>query len=252
MCTKILKKESSSRALAFVLLMFMMPLGFIGNTHSCRAMQHDQAESRPLLGHANISINGNARDVEQGRGDLTSVIVQFADLPPKISVDAKLLEELDSSAAVEAMKMVKVGLRFADAVDAEATNIIEEIYRAAQLELLCNNKADLGEILITRARKGADEVQSFFVANRDRNRVLIETIRSYEIYAEKLRKIIEERKNFLVEQEKLLKKNEKKLEKYKSAKRTRTVLAICLPVAVVVTGLGTWALTMYLGGNWNR
>lgn len=93
MCTKILKKESSSRALAFFMLMFMMPLGFIGNTQSCGAMENDD-EKKPLLGRTDTSINGNAKDVEQGRGDLTSVIVQSDDLLPEIRIDPLLLTKV--------------------------------------------------------------------------------------------------------------------------------------------------------------
>ena len=93
MCTKILKKESSSRALAFVLLMFMMPLGFIGNTQKCGAMENDD-EKKPLLGHADASINGDARDVEQGGGGLTSVVVQSDDPLTEIRINPLLLTKV--------------------------------------------------------------------------------------------------------------------------------------------------------------
>ena len=93
MCTKILKKESSSRALAFVLLMFMMPLGFIGSTQSCGAMEKVVDEKKPLLGRADASINGDARDVEQGGGGLTSGVVQSGDSLAEIRVAPHLLEK---------------------------------------------------------------------------------------------------------------------------------------------------------------
>ena len=199
MCTKILKKESSSRALAFVLLMFMMPLGFIGNVQSCGAMQLDPAEDSPLLGHANTSINGNARDLEQGGGGLTSVVVQSGDLPPKIDIPEDLLKELDSSNAVEAMKMVKKGLRYADAVDAKDDDTIEEIFQEVMLLKICNLKDDLGEKLLARAIDDADIVQKFFAQNRDKIQVLIKTVENYEEFAGKLKKIIiQERKFFLI------------------------------------------------------
>lgn len=93
MCTKILKKESSSRALAFFMLMFMMPLGFIGNTHSCGAMENDDEKKR-LLGHTYASINGDARDVEQGREILTSVVVQSDDPLTEIRIYPFLLTKV--------------------------------------------------------------------------------------------------------------------------------------------------------------
>jgi hypothetical protein len=253
MCTKILKKESSSRALAFFMLMFMMPLGFIGNTQNCEAMQHDQAENSPLLGRVDTSINGNGSDVEQGRNNLISVAVQSDDLPPKIVIPDGLLKELDSRAAVEAMKIVKKGLRYADAVDAKDDDAVEEIFQEVMLLKICNLKDDLGEKLLARAIDDADIVQKFFTQNRDKIQVLIKTVENYEEFAEKLKKlIIQEREDFANEQRNLHAQNKKNLEENKSLKSTRTILAICLPVAVGVTGLCTWAIMMYWGGHSNR
>jgi len=96
MCTRILKKESSSRALAFVFLLFMMPLGFIGNAQSCRA-----TEDEPLLrGHASgqhvvIPINGDRGDLEEGGGSLNSALVHSDDPLPEIRVDPLLLTKVN-------------------------------------------------------------------------------------------------------------------------------------------------------------
>jgi hypothetical protein len=96
MCTKILKKESSSGALAFVLLMFMMPLGFIGNTQSCGAMEAEDVgagERTPLSRDFVVSINGNARDLEEGIVSLRSLCRSRKPIP-EVTVSPDLLKKV--------------------------------------------------------------------------------------------------------------------------------------------------------------
>jgi len=93
MCTRILKKESSSRALAFVALLFMMPLGFIGNAQSCRATE--DTEHQPLLRRNDVAIpiNGDGGDLEEGRVSSRSFL-RSRKLIPEVTVAPDLLEKV--------------------------------------------------------------------------------------------------------------------------------------------------------------
>jgi hypothetical protein len=263
MCTKILKKESSSRALSLVLLLLMMPLGFIGNTQSCGA-----TEDEPLLREQGlerqrdviIPINGDRGDVEERRDNYQLGAFQPVELDrnlPKINVSAELLKELDSSNAVEAMKMVKTALSLGDNLDIEygeaAKNIdaIKKIYLEEQNQgIKCGDGETLGEVIIARGISGADVVQDYFLKNNEKIVALINAVQKHHELAEELRAIIiKERNENLSENKKNLAKIEKIHGKYKCLKTTRTILAICIPVAFIVAGAGAWALTWYLGGK---
>lgn len=240
MCAKILKKGSSSRALAFFLPLFVASLSHIFNPSSCLAMEHD-----PLLlrGDTVISING-----DRGQGEDQSDDPQFQKLPVMDFPEnyESLKREPDSKAAVAAMKDINRGLYYADIVDVGDEDEKEKIFKKAQSEMICSSKENLGEALIGRAREGAEEngpVQVYFRGNKEQITGLIKIVEQFEQHSENLNKIIlEDRGAFRRE-------NERNREKYEDLMKTRNILIICIPATFILTGVGTWALTWYLGGR---
>ena len=258
MCTKILKKESSSRALGFFMLMFMMPLGFIGNTQNCEAMQYDQDEGSSLLRHANTSINGNARnlsDVEQGRGVLTSVVVQSDDLPPKIVISKDLKEELDNTDATVALANIQDGLYYLRLVKANKLDLIDNLFQARLQELKYSDRKTFDSRIVPNATEGADlkgPLQKF----RDTNLKIKDLIQKIEELAEQEAKLIKiivserqqrDREKNLADN--LQRDHELNLAELKSVNRTNLILKICLPAVFIVAGVGAWAVTWYWGGK---
>lgn len=119
MCAKILKKESSSRALAFFMLLFMTPLAFINNTQSCRAMEVVDTENDPLLGSGSgnrdvrIPINGDGGDMEER----VPVSISRKKITP-VQVDRNLLSPLNSTEANRSKNDIEQYLYYADLVNA--------------------------------------------------------------------------------------------------------------------------------------
>lgn len=244
MRTKILKKGSSSRALAFFLPLFMASLSHIFNPSSCLAMETEtEGENRPLLKGVIIPING---DQEQGEDQSEDFQVQKL---PEINLPKNyesLKQEPNSKDAVAAMQNINTGLYYADIVDVEDEDEKEKIFKNAQLEGICSNKENLGEVIIGRARDAADEngpVQVYFRGNKAQITGLIEIVEQFEKQEKDLKKIIlDERKAFYRE-------NEKNRLKYKDLTTTKNILIVCIPVTFILTGAGVWALTWYLGGR---
>ncbi|MGV8949010.1 MAG: hypothetical protein ACOH2E_06590 [Candidatus Paracaedibacter sp.] len=237
----------------------MMPLGFIGNVQNCGAMQHDQTENSALLGHANTSINGNARDaedVEQGRGALTSVVVQSDDLPPKIVIPEDLLRELESSAAAVALANIQDGLYYLRLVKANRLDLIDNLFKARVEEGKYSDRKIFDSRIVLNATEGADlkgPLQEYFRTNNIKIKDLIQKVEELGgreavlrdiILAEKQQRNLE--KNLA---ERLQRDHEINLAELKSVNRTNLLLKICLPAVFVVAGVGAWAVTWYWGGK---
>jgi len=215
------------------------------NAPSCLAMDTEiKGENRPLLKtDVIIPING---DQEQGGDQSEDLQVQKLpeiNLPENYEI---LKQEPNSKDAVAGMKDINRGLYYADIADVGDEDEKEEIFKKAQLEDICSNKENLGEAIIGKARNAADEngpVQVYFRRNREQITGLRQIVEQYEKQEKDLKQIIlEERKAFHL-------KNEKNRAKYKNLTTTRNILIICIPVTFILTGVGAWALTWYLGGR---
>lgn len=105
MCTRILKKESSSRALSLLLLLLMMPLGFISSAQNCTAMEHAQDEESPLL------INESKREKVEDLSPMIRSLPPVFDNIEEANVAYRRLNEADREEALrkrtEAEKKMK-------------------------------------------------------------------------------------------------------------------------------------------------
>ncbi len=235
MCTRILKKESSSRALAFVVLLFMMPLGFIGNAQSCGATE--DTEHQPLLRRNDVAIpiNGDGGDLEEGGLILNGI--------PQVHVPQNLLIELDSQSAVAAKKDIDQYLYYADLVSAgvDGEEGLEILFQESSERLKISNKQELGEELLKRARaalKANGELITYLRAIKGQANSLREKIKEFKKQEQ------ESHQRELAREREMAAQKEQTRSLEKSLCRTRWILGISLP-AVTLLSIGAVLFTHY-------
>ncbi len=238
MRTRILKKESSSRALPLVAIL----ISLTSMAQNCRAMETvDQGEEKPLLKKDDSLIINGTSGTREENGDQSDVVVQTDLTLVNIDVPQKLITMPDSTEAVKGMEAMNRRVRYDEIVacEAEETKEGQEFFEKVVLLKICNDREDIPDTLLDLALAAGKEngpVQTYFNETKAQVNDAIEKINELKKQNNDLKGVIfTERDEARTEINRL-----NQMVKY---------LCIGLPVAVGCTGLLVWGIIWYFGGE---
>lgn len=184
MRTRILKKESSLKALPLIAML----IGLLSMAQNCGAME--KSEEVPL------SIAPTDKFLRDVIGRNPSDVVVPVDLAViDIDVPIALITPLVSDEAVKGMKAMNDYLRYADIVACEAENTEPgiEFFQRILSQKICDNKEDIPDALLVRALAAGKEtaaLQVYLNENKSHIQSTIEKIKELKTQNEALKKAL--------------------------------------------------------------